>query len=76
MKILIFSKHFWPENFKINIVAKELVERGHKVTVLTSNTKYYFLNKENFKKIGWFIYKKNWNGVHIYYLPVYKKKKL
>lgn len=74
MKILIFSKHFWPENFKINIVAKELVERGHKVTVLTSNTKYYFLNKENFKKIGWFIYKKNWNGVHIYYLPVYKKK--
>jgi len=47
MNILIFSKHFWPDNFKINIVAKELVKRGHKITVLTSDTRYYFLNKKN-----------------------------
>jgi len=73
MNILIFSKHFWPDNFKINIVAKELVKRGHKITVLTSDTRYYFLNKKNnYKKK--FLNKKIWHGVNIFYLPVYKKK--
>ena len=50
MKILIFSKHFWPDNFKINIIAKELVNRGHKVTVLTSNSSYHISNNKKYKK--------------------------
>jgi len=34
------SQYFWPENFLINDAAKELVLRGHKVTVLTGWPNY------------------------------------
>jgi len=34
------SQYFWPENFLINDAAKQLVQRGHKVTVLTGWPNY------------------------------------
>ena len=74
MKILIFSKHFWPDNFKINIIAKELVKNGHNVTVLTSNSSYHIGKNKNYRS-NFFLNKRKWNGVDIYYLPVFKKKK-
>lgn len=40
MRIAIVSQYFWPENFRINDLAKGLVERGHEVTVLSSNPNY------------------------------------
>ena len=40
MNILIVSQYFWPENFRINDLAKELVERGHNVTVVTGLPNY------------------------------------
>ena len=40
MNILIVSQYFWPENFLINDAAKELVRRGHNVTVLTGWPNY------------------------------------
>ncbi len=40
MKILIVTQYFWPENFRINDLAKELVLRGHEVTVLTGLPNY------------------------------------
>jgi glycosyltransferase involved in cell wall biosynthesis len=40
MRVLIVSQFFWPENFKINDVAKGLKERGHKVSVLTGIPNY------------------------------------
>ena len=40
MNILIVSQYFWPENFRINDLAKELVERGHNVTVLSGWPNY------------------------------------
>ena len=40
MKILIVSQYFWPENFRINDLAQGLVERGHKITVLTGLPNY------------------------------------
>jgi colanic acid biosynthesis glycosyl transferase WcaI len=40
VKILIVSQYFWPENFRINDLAKELLERGHEVTVLTGWPNY------------------------------------
>ncbi len=40
MKLLIISQYFWPENFRINDLAKALVERGHEVTVLTGKPNY------------------------------------
>ncbi len=35
MKILVVTSHFFPEDFKCNDMAFELVKRGHEVTVLT-----------------------------------------
>lgn len=40
MRILIVSQYFWPENFRINDLAKEWVQRGHHVTVLTGIPNY------------------------------------
>ena len=40
MRILLISQYFYPENFKCNDVAAELVRRGHAVTVLTAIPNY------------------------------------
>lgn len=40
MKILIVTQYFWPENFRINDLTQELVQRGHRVTVLTGIPNY------------------------------------
>jgi glycosyltransferase involved in cell wall biosynthesis len=40
MKVLIISQYFWPENFRINDLAAGMVERGHKVSVLTGIPNY------------------------------------
>jgi glycosyltransferase involved in cell wall biosynthesis len=40
MRVLIVSQYFWPENFRINDLASELISRGHEVTVLTGLPNY------------------------------------
>ncbi|MCZ2156916.1 MAG: glycosyltransferase family 4 protein [Bryobacterales bacterium] len=40
MNLLIVSQNFWPENFRINDLAAEMVRRGHSVTVLTGLPNY------------------------------------
>lgn len=40
MRILIWTQHFWPENFHINVVARSLKARGIEVTVLTGKPNY------------------------------------
>jgi len=40
VKILVVSQYFWPENFRINDLVQELVQRGHSVTVLTGIPNY------------------------------------
>jgi colanic acid biosynthesis glycosyl transferase WcaI len=40
MKILIVSQYFWPENFRINDLTQELIQRGYSVTVLTGIPNY------------------------------------
>lgn len=40
MKILLVSQHFYPDNFRVNDIAKGLVAKGHDVTVLTSLPDY------------------------------------
>ena len=39
-KILVVSQNFYPEQFRINDICKELVLRGHDVTVLTGLPNY------------------------------------
>ncbi len=40
MRILVVSQYYYPENFRINDICEELVNRGHKVTVLTGLPNY------------------------------------
>ena len=40
MNILVVSQHFFPDNFRINDIAAQLVKLGHSVTVLTSTPDY------------------------------------
>ncbi len=40
MKILVVTQYFWPENFRINDLVKELLQLGHDVTVLTGIPSY------------------------------------
>jgi glycosyltransferase involved in cell wall biosynthesis len=40
MRVLIFSQHFWPENFHINAVARSLKSQGIEITVLTGKPNY------------------------------------
>ena len=42
MKILIVTQYFYPEDFKINEIAKFLVQSGYDVSVLTSVPNYPF----------------------------------
>jgi glycosyltransferase involved in cell wall biosynthesis len=44
MKILILSKHFWPENFRINDIAKQLSKK-HTVKVLSEKPSYQKITK-------------------------------
>jgi colanic acid biosynthesis glycosyl transferase WcaI len=38
--ILVISQYFWPENFRINDLVREWLQRGHQVTVLTGIPNY------------------------------------
>lgn len=40
MQILILSQYFWPENFRINDLARSLQSHGHTIDVLTGKPNY------------------------------------
>lgn len=65
MKILIVSQYFYPENFRINDLALELRNRGHKITVLTGLPNYpkgeYFDGYSNDRNCD-----EVWNGIPVY----------
>ena len=69
LNILIVSQYFWPENFRLNDLAFELSQRGHKVTVLTGYPNYpggkiYQSFKSN---PGHY---ENFNGIKIIRIPI------
>lgn len=64
MNILIVSQHFYPDNFRINDIAKKLVEEGHKVTILTSLPDYA-TGKVPADCKGLKNRKITWNGVNV-----------
>jgi glycosyltransferase involved in cell wall biosynthesis len=69
MKILIVSQYFWPENLKINDVAKGLVDKGYDVSVLTGLPNYpkgKIYNGYSFLKNK----KENHEGITIYRSPL------
>ena len=66
--ITIFSKHFWPENFKINDIALNL-NKKFIINVFTSRPNYNDLKHKSYSNY------KNYNGIKITYFKSYKKSK-
>ena len=72
MKILVFSQYFYPENFRINTLCRELVQRGHEVTVLTGYPQYPI--GRIYDGYGFDIpYENQWNGVKICRVKVHPR---
>lgn len=64
MKILVVSQYFYPENFRVNTLCRELADRGHQVTVLTAYPQYPI--GRIYDGYGFDIpYEKEWHGVRI-----------
>lgn len=74
MKILIVSQYFYPEDFKINDIAKFLVQSGYDVSVLTSVPNYPFGKIYN----GYTMFNKRFetlDGIKIYRAPTIPRGK-
>jgi len=68
-KVLIVSPYFYPENFRINDVARDLQARGHQVEVLTGQPNYphpsAFVEFRRQK-----IRQQDWAGIKIHRVPI------
>lgn len=65
MKILVISQYFWPENFRVNDLCENLLDKGHEVSILTGKPNYpngRFYKGYNFLNKHFEI----WNGIKIY----------
>ena len=72
MKILVFSQYFYPENFRINTLCRELVTRGHEVTVVTGYPQYPY--GRIYDGYGFDIpYETQWNSVKVCRLKVHPR---
>ena len=74
MNILVVSQYFYPEEFKINDLVSEFVNRGHSVTVLTG--------KPNYPKGEYFpgyrfggVDEETYNGAKVIRVPLIKRGK-
>ena len=73
MKLLIVSQYFWPEEFRINDLALDLVKRGHDVSVITGNPNYpkgKFIEGYGFKYSN-----EIFKGIKIYRVPIFPRGK-
>jgi hypothetical protein len=72
-RILIISQYFYPERFRVNDLASQLVKKGFKVTVLTGLPNYP--EGKFFKGFNLFMRKKEnqYEGVEIIRLPVFSR---
>jgi len=72
--ILIVSQYFYPESFRINDIAQELVKKDYKVTVLTGIPNYP--EGKFFKGYGWHKNRKEiWNNIEIIRIPILSRGK-
>ena len=78
MNVCIYTNHFFPEDFKVNDIAFELAERGHKVTVITAIPDYpkgqYYEGYSLFLKRKEVL--KNVNVIRLFRIPRGKGSKL
>lgn len=71
--VVIVSQYFYPEQFRINDIASDLVRRGYKVSVITGLPNYPDGNFYN----GYTIRSRfeTYNGIDIYRIPIIPRKK-
>lgn len=72
MKVLIVSQYFYPEEFRINDLARELVSRGHSVSVLTGKPNYpkgEYYDGYHYKGV----IKEDFYGVEVIRVPLRKR---
>ncbi len=73
MNILIASQHFYPENFRINSIAKSLSECGHQVEVLTGKPNYP--TGKIFSGYRRFTFElENWQNLNIHRVPIFPRR--
>jgi glycosyltransferase involved in cell wall biosynthesis len=74
MRILIVSQYFWPESFRINDLAVDLLKRGHEVFVLTGKPNYP--EGKIYKGYGFFSHSSDtFEGVRIFRVPLIPRGK-
>jgi len=70
--ILIVSQYFYPEQFRINDIARELIKKGYKISVLTGIPNYP--EGKFYKGYGW---KKRrnevWSDINIIRVPIFSR---
>lgn len=69
MRVIIYTNHFYPEDFKVNDIAFELQKRGYDITIVSAVPDYP--KGKFFEGYGWF--KKNReivNGCKVIRLPI------
>lgn len=74
MKILLVSQYFWPETFRVNDLAQELLMRGNDVTVLTGKPNYPQGNIYNGYSF-WGYKKEDYKGIKVIRVPLLPRGK-
>lgn len=69
MKALIVAQYFWPENFRINDVARTLLEKGINVEVLTGKPNYP-RGEIYFGYRAWGCQRETYQGININRIPL------
>lgn len=74
MNIVIVSQCFYPDNFRINSIAEELVQQGHSVTVITGLPDYTASVVP--KEYRWFRRRKEqYRGIQVLRVPTIARRK-
>lgn len=72
MRILIVSQYFWPEGFRINDIAKTLVEKGTTVDILTGKPNYPKGRiTEGYR--AWGMQREPWEGTNVFRVPLFPR---
>ncbi len=74
MRVLIVSQYFWPENFPINAIVANLVERGIDVEVLTGKPNYPEGKISSGYRI-WGCQQEQWKGATVHRVPLFPRGK-
>ena len=75
MRVLFVTQVFWPESFLINVLATELSNRGHKITVMTGLPNYpkgEYFSGYSFWKGPW---QEKFGTVQVLRIPLIKRRK-